>query len=286
MWGVNFVVIHWGLEDFPPLLFAALRFAFVAFPAVLLVRRPPIAWRWIVLVGLFLSAIQFGLLFVSMDLGLPAGLASLIVQLQAFFTLGFAVLLLGERPSASRWFGAAVAFAGIAVIAAGRGGDVPLLAVVLCIAGAASWGMGNICTRLAQAPDAIPLVVWSALVAPLPLALLSLGFEGPTEIGDALTGVTLGGLGALLYVVVLASLFGYGAWTWLLKRHEASRVAPYSLLVPVTGIGSAWLLLGERPNGAELIGAALILAGLAISTGIVQLRRTAREPVEAQVARL
>ena len=265
VWGLNFVVIHWGLEDFPPLLFAALRFTFVALPAVFLLTRPPIPVRWLLAVGLSMSAVQFGLLFVAIDAGLPAGLASLIVQLQAFFTLGLAVVVLGERPGARRYAGAAVAFAGIAVIATGRAEAVPLVGVALAVASAASWGVGNICTRLAQAPDAVALVVWSSLVAPLPLLGLSLVFEGPAAIGDALSSVQVGGVLALLYVVVLASLFGHGAWVWLLRRHEASTVAPFTLLVPIVGIGSAWLLLDERPNAAELIGAALVLAGLALS---------------------
>jgi O-acetylserine/cysteine efflux transporter len=273
VWGLNFVAIHWGLDDFPPLLFAALRFTLVAVPAVFLLRRPPIPVRWIVLVGLFMSALQFGLLFVAMDAGLPAGLASLVVQLQVFFTMGVAVVVLRERPGARRWAGAAIAFAGIAVIAMGRAEDVPLLGVALGLASAASWGVGNICTRFAQAPDALALVVWSALVAPLPLLGLSLAFEGPAEIGAALESVTVGGLLALLYVVVLATMFGHGAWMWLLRRHEASIVAPFTLLVPIVGIGAAWALLGERPNGAEVAGAALVLAGLATAAAPVALRR-------------
>lgn len=282
VWGLNFVVIHWGLEDFPPLLFAALRFLLVAFPAVLFFARPPIALKWLLLVGLFMSALQFGLLFVSMDIGLPAGLASLVVQLQVFFTMGVAVAVLGERPGARRWVGAAVAFGGIAVIATGCAEDVPLLGVAVAVASAASWGVGNICTRMAQAPDAVALLVWSSLVAPLPLLGLSLAFEGPAAMGEALSSVSLGGVLALLYVVVLASLFGHSTWMWLLRRHEASLVAPFTLLVPIVGIGSAWLLLDEQPNAAELAGVALVLAGLAISAGLVRVREA---PVLARPAR-
>ena len=257
VWGINFVVIEVGLDTFPPLLFAALRFALVAFPAVLLIARPQVHWRYVLAVGTFLSAGQFGLLFVGMDLGLPAGLASLVLQLQAMFTIGLAVLLLGERPARRQLVGAGIALAGIAVIGAGRAEGVPLLGLLLCCAAALSWAAGNIATRVAQAPDAKALLVWSSLVPPLPLFVLSLAFEEPSS-----TAVDLGGVLALLYVVVLATAFGFGTWTWLLKRHPASKVAPFTLAVPVVGIASAWLFLGEVPNGPELVGAGLVLLGL------------------------
>jgi len=266
VWGVNFVVIHAGLGDFPPLLFAALRFTLMAFPAVLLVGRPNVPWRWVIGVGAFIGAGQFGLLFVAMDQGMPAGLASLVVQLQAVFTIGLAVLFLRERPRPGQLLGAAVAFGGIAIIAAGRAEGVPLLAVALCIGSAACWGAGNICTRQAQANDPIALLVWSSLVPPIPLLALSLTFEGSTAIGDAFAHVTLGGVAALLYVVVLSTAFGYGVWTFLMRHHPASQVAPFTLLVPVFGIAAAWLALDEVPNVWEVVGAVVVLAGLALTT--------------------
>ena len=264
VWGFNFVPIHWGLESFDPLLFAALRFTLLAIPAVFFIKRPKIHWGYVVGVGFFLSALQFALLFVSMDQGLPAGLASVVVQLQPMFTIGLAVAFLGERPTRLQLVGSAIALGGIAVIATGRTASVPLLAILLAIAASASWGAGNVIVRKAQAPDPIALLVWSSLVAPLPLFGLSLIFEGAPQVH--LTGT---GVAGLLYVVILASGFGYGAWTWLLKHHEASKVAPFSLLVPVTGIGSAWLVLGEIPNAAEAAGAAIVLFGLAVLTGAV-----------------
>lgn len=269
-WGLNFVVIDVGLDSFPPLLFAALRFTFVAFPAVLFVRRPPIGWRWIVAVGATLCGGQFALLFVAMDQGMPAGLASVVIQLQAVFTVALAVGFLGERLGAVQLAGAAVALVGIAIIAAGRADGVTLVGVALTVAAAATWGVGNVCTRRAQAPDAIALLVWASLVAPLPLLALSLVLEGPGRVGDALAGVDAGGAAALLYVVVVSTAFGFGAWSWLLKRHAASRVAPFALLVPPVGIVSAWLLVGERPNAAELAGAVVVLVGLTLTTRAVR----------------
>jgi O-acetylserine/cysteine efflux transporter len=278
VWGVNFVVIDAGLESFPPLLFAALRFTLVALPAVLFVRRPGVGVAWVLAVGVFLSAGQFGLLFVGMDQGMPAGLASLVLQLQAVFTVLLAVSLLHERVAPGQIAGAAVAFAGIGVIAGGRADGVPLLAFALTVGAAASWGMGNVCTRRAQARDAASLLVWSSLVPPIPLALLSLQFEGADAMGDALATLDPGGVAALLYVVVLSTAFGFGTWTWLLRRHPASRVAPFTLLVPVVGILSAWVALEETPNAAEMSGAGVVLIGLALTM------RALRPPRRVEVA--
>src|SRR3954471_14792776 len=150
LWGVNFVAIDYALESFPPLMLAALRFTLVAFPGVLFLPRPPIAWRLILAVGIFLSTCQFGLLFLSIHLGMPAGLASLVMQLNAVFTVALAVSFLGERPGPRQLTGALVAFAGIGLIAADRSGShVPLGALVLCVGAAASWGVGNVFVRVA-----------------------------------------------------------------------------------------------------------------------------------------
>lgn len=273
VWGVNFVVIDVGLGSFPPLLFAALRFTLVAFPAVLVLPRPRVALRWVLGVGLFMSAGQFGLLFVGMHDGLPAGLASLVLQLQAVFTIGLAVVWLGERLRPAQVLGAAVALGGIALIGASRASSVPLPALLLCIGAAASWGVGNICNRRAAAPDALALLVWSSLIPPLPLLGLSVALEGPHRIGAAFTGLHVGGVLALAYVVVISTAFGFGSWTWLLRRHPASRVAPFTLLVPPVGLVTAWIARGERPNGAELVGAMIVLVGLALVTSAVRLRR-------------
>jgi O-acetylserine/cysteine efflux transporter len=272
-WGINFVLIDVGLASFPPLLFAGLRFTLVAFPAVFFLRRPPIPLRWVIGVGMFMSAGQFGLLFVAIHSGLPAGLASVVLPTQAVFTIALAIAFLGERPTPVQLAGAGVALAGIGLIAAGRAHNVPLGALMLGVAAAVSWAVGNICNRRAQAPDALALLVWSSLVAPPPLFALSLVLEGPHRIGAALGGLDAGGLLALLYVVVVATGFGFGSWTWLLRRHPASRVAPFTLLVPPVGIAAAWIALGERPTAAELAGTVIVLVGLASVTSAVRLRR-------------
>lgn len=275
VWGINFVVIDVGLGSFPPLLFAALRFTLVAFPAVLFVRRPAVPLRWVIGVGTFMSAGQFGLLFVAIHRGLPPGLASVVLPTQTVFTIALAVAFLGERPGRAQLAGATVAVGGVVLIALGRARGVPIGALLLCVGAAASWGVGNICNRRAQAPNALALLVWSSLVPPLPLLALSLAFEGSHEIGSAVANVGAGGLLALLYVVIVSTGFGFGAWTWLLRRHPASRVAPFTLLVPPVGIAAAWIALGQSPSTGELAGAAIILAGLALASSAVRVPRPA-----------
>lgn len=262
VWGVNFVVIHVGLQHFPPLLFSALRFTFVALPAVFFVGPPRVRWYWVLAVGGSLGVLSFGLLFVGIDQGMPAGLSSLVLQAQVIFTVAFAALALGERPPRAQLVGGAIALAGLLVIATDRASSAPLLPFVLVIGAAAAWGVANVCTRQAQPPDGLALMVWASLVAPLPLLALSFVFDGPRAIGDALSGIDVGGLAALAYIVGPSTLFGFACWTGLLRRYPAATVAPFTLLVPVFGIAAAALTLGERPSVAELAGGVVVIAGL------------------------
>jgi O-acetylserine/cysteine efflux transporter len=284
VWGVNFVVIHAGLQHFPPLLFSALRFTFVALPAVFLVGRPRVRWYWVVSIGGSLGVLSFGLLFVGIDQGMPAGLSSLVLQMQAIFTIAFAALALGERPRRRQLIGGAIALAGLALIATDRASTAPLLPFVLVIGAAAAWGVSNLCTRIAQPPDGLALMVWASLVAPLPLLGLSLAFEGPRAIGDALGAVDLGGIAALAYIVGPSTLFGFAAWTGLVRRYPAAVVAPFTLLVPVFGIAAAALTLGERPSAAELVGAGVVIAGLLYGLVRPQSQRAYRRVAPARAS--
>jgi O-acetylserine/cysteine efflux transporter len=268
-WAVNFVVIDIGLESFPPLLFAALRFGLIAFPAIFFVPRPDVRWLAVVAVGLFICVGQFGLLFVAMNTGLPAGLASVIAPLQPVFTIPLAAVALGERPSRRQVVGVTLAVAGIGAIAGGRAHGVPLQSVALGVASAAAWGCGNVVTRAARPKRPFSLLVWSSVVAPVPLLGLSLIFEGTSRWQSAASSINASGIAALAYVVVVSTFFGYGTWYWLLSRHPASTVAPFTLLVPVVGILTAWLVRGEHPTRGELLGSFIVLVGLALALGVV-----------------
>jgi O-acetylserine/cysteine efflux transporter len=268
-WAVNFVVIDIGLESFPPLLFAALRFGLIAFPAILFVPRPDVRWLAVVAIGLFICVGQFGLLFVAMNIGLPAGLASVIAPLQPVFTIPLAAVALGERPSVRQVAGVSLAVAGIAAIAAGRAHSVPLHAVALGIASAASWGCGNVVTRAAGTRRPFSLLVWSSVVAPVPLLGLSLIFEGTGRWQHAASSLSASGIAALAYVVGVSTFFGYGTWYRLMSRYPASTVAPFTLLVPVIGILTASLVRGEHPTWGELLGSLIVLIGLALALDVL-----------------
>ena len=277
-WAVNFVVIDIGLESFPPLLFAALRFGLIAVPAIFFVPRPDVRWRAVVAVGLFIGVGQFGVLFVAMNTGLPAGLASVIAPLQPVFTIPLAAVALGERPSLRQVAGVSLAVAGIGAIAAGRAHGVPIQAVALGIASAASWGCGNVVTRAAGTTRPFSLLVWSSVVGPVPLLGLSLIFEGTARWQTAMSSVGASGIVALAYVVVVSTFFGYGVWYWLISRYPASTVAPFTLLVPVVGILTAWLVRGEHPTWGELLGSLVVLVGLGLALGVVDALAVPRRP--------
>ncbi|MEU5124535.1 EamA family transporter [Streptomyces mobaraensis] len=280
LWGVNFVVIDVGLDHFPPLLFGALRFLAAAVPAVFLVGRPPVRWRWIIGVGLALGVGKFGLLFVGMRAGMPAGLSSLVLQAQAVFTALFAVVALGERLRGARAAGLAVAVAGIVVAAVDEGPSGPFLGFALVIAAAAFWGVSNILTRKAAAPDAFRFIVWVSVVPVLPLLLLSLAVEGPRADAEALRSLDWSGVGALLFVAWISTVLGFGLWGHLLRTYDASAVAPFSLLVPVFGMSSAALLLGEDVSPLRWCAAVLLVGGIAVASlagaGRPAFRRVAR----------
>nr|WSW69145.1 EamA family transporter [Streptomyces sp. NBC_00995] len=266
LWGVNFVVIELGLDHFPPLLFSALRFLVAALPAVFFVGRPKVAWKWIVGVGLALGVAKFGLLFIGMGRGVGAGLSSLVLQVQAVFTALFAALALGERPGRVKLSGMAVALCGIGVAAVDEGASGPVLAFVLVIAAAACWGVSNVLTRRAAPPDSLNFMVWVSTVPVLPLLGLSLLFEGWHRDRDALAALDWSGAGIIVYVAWVVTIFGFGAWGFLLSRYQASSVAPFTLLVPVFGMSSAALLLGESVSPLRWCAAALLVGGVALTS--------------------
>jgi len=265
VWGLNFVVIKVGLHGMPPMLMGALRFMLAAFPAILFVRRPQVPLRWMLAYGMTISVGQFAFLFYAMYVGMPAGLASLVLQSQAFFTLFFAALFLGERLRRSNLFGLLVAASGLVLIGLQGGQAMTLAGFALTIAAASMWALGNVVTRKLGKVNLVGLVVWGSLIPPLPFLALSLWLEGPELISQSLRSLSLDSLLVLAYLAFGATILGYGLWSRLLSRYPASQVAPFSLLVPVVGISSSALLLGERLGSLQMVGAALVMAGLLIN---------------------
>jgi O-acetylserine/cysteine efflux transporter len=268
IWGFNFVVIEWGMHDVPPLLFLAMRFTAVVLPAVFLVPRPVASWQTVVGIGVFMSLGQFALLYTSMHLGLSPGIAALVLQAQVLFTVLIAAAWLQERPTVRQMLGILLAGSGLAVVGVGRGGHVPLVALLLCLAAALSWGVGNVVARRAAAPTSsgLSMVVWSSLVVPVPAVGLSLALDGPTAVGRALDGLGPEAIASTLYTAGLASLVGYAIFNNLLSRYPASSVVPFVLIAPPVAMVSAWLLLDQVPNAAESLGGLVVLAGVLVTT--------------------
>ena len=265
VWGTNFVAIRLGLDALPPLLFAALRFTFAALPLVFFLKRPAVPWRDLAAFGLFIGVGQFGLLFIAIDGLIAPGLASLVVQIQVVFTIALAMRGTGERLAPVQYMALAMAVAGVAIILSHTGGTTTRLGVALVVGAAFSWSLGNMVQRRAGKVDMLAFVVWSSLFAIVPLFALAFVFEGAPRIVQA-----IGDAGPLVWAVVAwqsvgNTMFGYGAWGWLLARYPAASVAPMALLVPVFGMGSAALWLGEPLPGWKLAAAGLIIGGLAVN---------------------
>jgi O-acetylserine/cysteine efflux transporter len=268
LWGVNFLAIHASLTQFPPFFLVALRFTLIAVPTVLFVPRPQVPLRWLVGYGLGFGVAQFTFLYWGMAAGMPTGLASLVLQASGPFTLALGALLLRERVTGRQWVGIAVAIAGMAVVGFARAQAAALVPFLLVLAGGLGWAFGNLASRLARPPNPLHLTLWMSVVVPVPMLLLSLAVEGPEQIGVALAGsLTAAAMPAwlgLAYTCVVATAVGSGIWTWLLARHPAGVVAPFSMLVPVAGILTAALVLGEVPGWLEMLGGVVVVAGVLV----------------------
>lgn len=284
VWGVNFVVIKVGLSGMPPMLLGAVRFCLVAFPALLFIPRPRVPWPKLLAYGASISLGQFAFLFYAMAVGMPAGLASLVLQAQAFFTVAIAALWLGEPIRWHNVAGMAVAAAGLVLIGVQAdhsglaGAGMTLAGFLLTLCAAASWATGNIVSKTIGPVDLLGLVVWGALVPIVPFTLLSLWLEGGDVIAYSLTHLSTKSVFAVCYLALVATLFGYTMWGRLLTRYSASRVAPLTLLVPVVGLVSAHALLGETLGTLQQLGALIVMAGLLLNVFGGRLLRS-RAPV-------
>ncbi len=267
VWGTNFVVIARGLAEIPPFAFATLRFAFAALPWILFLRRPAVPLASLAAVGVLIGAGQFGLLFLAMDGHISPGLASLMLQAQMPLTVLLAALLAGERISGLQLGAMALAASGILLVAAESAGSTSVTpaGIALCVAAAACWALANLIVRRIGRVPVLPLMSWSSLFAVVPLALLSIRFDPPGTFTRVTHHMTVTGALVLAWQVVGNTLFGFGAWNWLLARHPAATVTPAALLVPVFGLGASAALLGEPLPLWKWIAAALVLGGVALN---------------------
>jgi O-acetylserine/cysteine efflux transporter len=268
IWGVNFAIIKLGLRQVSPLSLGVARFVLAAFPWIFFIPRPKVPLRLIAAYGLLIFAMQFGFLFTGMAIGMSAGLSSLILQLQVFFTIGLSVLLLGERPTLWQLAGAALAFAGVGLVALNVGGDVTILGLVLLIAAAASWGGGNVVSKKisqrSSSANVLGLVVWGSLFAIPPLLAVALLLD-PDHFVSSFTNLDWVSVGSIAYIVYLSTLFCFAAWSGLLARYPVSTVAPFTLLVPIFGFLGSAVLLGEPLQDWKLVASSLVIAGLCLN---------------------
>ncbi|WP_323011988.1 EamA family transporter [Castellaniella sp.] len=266
VWGANFVVIKFGVDEVPPMLLGALRFFFVAFPAVFFVPRPAVSWRYVVGYAATISLGQFVCLFLAIYLGMPAGLASLVLQAQAFFTVAIAALVLHEAIRLHHVLGIGLAIAGLVLLDAGADSTVvPLLGFVLTLLSAFSWACGNIVLKCAGQVRMLSMVVWGALLPPIPFLLLSVTFEGSDLMLDTLLNLSWRAIAVVAYLSGVATLVGYVLWGRLLSRHPVARIAPLSLLIPVVGLLCADWVLDEKLGMWQWVGGAVVLIGLAVN---------------------
>jgi O-acetylserine/cysteine efflux transporter len=276
IWGINFLAIHASLAQFPPFFLVALRFLLIAIPTVILVPRPAVPLRWLIGYGFGFGVAQFTFLYWGMAAGMPTGLASLVLQASAPFTLALAALLLGEQVRGRQWLGIGTAVAGMVLVGVSRAQAAAILPFLLVLVGGLGWAFGNLASRLAQPQNPLHLTLWMSVVVPVPMLVLSFAIEGPARIGTAVAGAfgveAVPAWVGLAYTCVIGTAVGSGIWTWLLARHPAGVVAPFSMLVPVVGILTAGLVLGERPTWLEILGGLVVVSGVLIGS------RRSREP--------
>jgi O-acetylserine/cysteine efflux transporter len=279
IWGLSFVVIKLGVRDVPPLLLTGFRFLLAAFPAMLFVKRPTAQWRYVAAYGLFIGIMQFGFLFVALKQGLPAGLASVVIQSQVFITVGLAAALFGEKLKSHQISGAAIALAGIALIAWTRWTGTGFLPLLLCLAAAVSWSFGNMVSKQSGETNPLGFIVWASAIAPLPLFALSWLLEDHGQINAALSSPGWTAVVGTLFLAWPATIFGFGTWSWLLGRYPASQVTPFALLVPVFGMAGGIIFLAERIEPLAMFGSVLVISGLTQSIfGSRKLRNSAMIP--------
>ncbi|CAN5689762.1 O-acetylserine/cysteine exporter [soil metagenome] len=274
MWGLNFTVIRFGLDEFSPFTFATWRFVLCALPA-LFVPRPAIPWRTLAGIGCFMFGGQFVFLFFAMQAGLPPGLTSVLVQLQGPLTVVLAALFLGEHATRGQWLGLAVATVGVGLISRTVEGNANVIAIGLALMSALTWATGNLFFRSARGVSMFAVTVWACVLPPLPLAVFALILEGPTQFMAPLLAPTWKGWLALLYTVIPAMWLGYLIWGTLLRTYPVAKVGPISLLVPCVALAFSGWLTGEPLGGLRLVGVIIVLGGVA--TGLFASVRRLRE---------
>lgn len=273
IWGFNFIFIHYALLDLPPLLLCAVRFFFAAIPAIFFVPRPRGSWKLLLGYGLATYAFQFSFLFTGMKVGMAPGLASLVMQMQTFFTLGLAMWIFREKPTLWKVAGALISFLGIVLVGLHSEGDTTLAGLVLTLLAAFSWASGNIFSKKVDAVSPIGLVVWGSLLAAPFLTVISFFVDGPVVIQESLSQVSWLSVMSVAYIVYLSTHVAYSLWGFLLNTYPTAIIAPFPLLVPVFGFLGSTLLLGETFPVWKVWASLLVIFGLVFNLLEAPIRR-------------
>jgi O-acetylserine/cysteine efflux transporter len=263
VWGFNYVAVKTSLESIPPIFLCFLRFLF-CIPAIFFVEKPK-AFRQIAIYSLVMFVLQFSVLFCGMQLGITAGLASVLVQFQSFFAIALGAIFLKEKCHVRQWIGGIVALPGIFLIAANTSGEgIAMSGLFLVLVAAIIWAIGSLLAKRLTESSGLSLVAWASLFATPPLLILSLLVEGSDAIQDCLQTLSWLPLSAVSFTAFMATLFGFGIWNWLLRLYPLSYVSFFTLFIPIVGMLSSSLLLREPMHWWKLTAAGFILAGLSI----------------------
>ncbi|MBI5273960.1 MAG: EamA family transporter [Chlamydiales bacterium] len=265
IWGFNFVAIKVGLEQLSPLLLCSIRFFLTSIPAVFFIKKPKAPLKMVMLYGLIMFALQFAFLFVGMYEGVAPGMASLLLQIQVFFTILLAVIFFNEKLNRWRIIGAIISFSGIAVVGAHVSGAVTFLGFIFVIFAALCWAVGNAFAKQIGKVNMISLVIWGSMFAWPPLLVATLIVDGLDKVWMTLYQLTPLSIGATLYITYLSTVFGYAAWNWLLHHYSLATIAPFTMLVPIVAMLSSILVAGEPFYIWKLIAAILVLSGVCIN---------------------
>jgi O-acetylserine/cysteine efflux transporter len=263
IWGLAFVAVKFGLENFSAPQLTALRFLIACLP-IFLVARPAISWFSLIQIGLTLFAGQFLLLFFAYTRGLTPGVASVTQQMQAVFTVLLAAAYLREIPSRGQYLGMGIACAGLVLVASTAGLDLRPAGLALGLAGALSWAVGNVLVKRSANVPVFPLVVWASLVPPVPALALSAMYDRHASLLSVVARASWLSVGAAVYLGVAATVVAYAIWGDLLQRYPAAVVTPFAFLAPCAGVAASAIILGETFGPARYAGMALILGGLAV----------------------
>lgn len=267
LWGFNFVVIRWGLNDVDPAAMTALRFLFTALPLIFFIDKPTMPILVVALYGILFGCGLWGLVSLAIALKTPAGFASILLQSSAFMSVVVAIVVFKEEVSALQLTGVTSAFVGFLTIVVFRGDTVPLVGVALVFTAAGFWTACNTIVRKFKPQNVVSFIVWSSLFVPLPI----MAFWGIEQIfaasGNGLARFELrlpsqNGWISILFQSYVTTLLGYGIWTRAISRYGLANVAPLSLLVPVSGLAFGWLLYDEALNLSESVGVMFVLFGL------------------------